>query len=122
MVPASEEGNGVSVDRQPQVCALGNVEALGEIAQHARQVVRAVALQQEMPAPAVLDALDGARRWPDDRDGRSDFPNQRMKPGRTARREARRRVFGRAAEPDVRDSYVRRVGRLDAAVELFAHE
>src|ERR687896_2340425 len=115
MVAASEEGNGVAINRQTELRPLRNREPLGEVAQYAREFARLIALEQQVPTPSVLDTLDRARRWPDDHDRGSDFRDESVQPGGAARREARRGVLCRPAEHDVRDPDVGGVRRLDAA-------
>src|SRR5687768_6797793 len=75
-----------------------------------------------MPARAVLDPLDRARCRADDRDRRADLGDEGVKPRRAARGKTGGRILRRAAEHDVRDSYVRWVRRLHTTLELLAHE
>ena len=67
MVAASEEGNRVAINREAQLRTLWHLEALGEVAEHARQIARLLALEQQMPPPPIFDSLDRARRRPNDR-------------------------------------------------------
>src|SRR5688572_15411333 len=98
MVPASEEGNRVPINRETQVRTLWHLEALGEVAEHARQIAWLVTLEQQVPAPAILDSLDWARRRPDDRHRGPDLRNERVQPRSTAGGEASGGFFARPAE------------------------
>ena len=57
----------VAIERNPKVCLFGQTEPLQEVSAESGQVGRVFGLHQQMPTPAILDAINGARRRPDDR-------------------------------------------------------
>src|SRR5947207_2824844 len=122
MTKELEQRHRISIDRRAQVAALGNWKPLCEKARDLAQLTGMTRLEQEVPAPASLDAIDGTRRGTDDQQLPFRSPNEPLEPCRRVQGKLRRRRLREPAEDDVGDPNVGRVQGLFTPRELFAHE
>ena len=63
---ASKQRDGIPVERYTKLRGARHLEPLHEVTTHARELAGMSGFEQDVPAPAALDALDRARRRADD--------------------------------------------------------
>src|SRR5579862_2949104 len=123
MAGPSEERHGIAVEchTEPVVGRYG--ESPDEVLPDSREGARVPALEEDVPPPAVLDALHRAWRRPDDLNARYLARiHEPPHPRRAVFREGRGSRFAGAAEDDVGQARDGRIRRRRPAFELDPHE